>query len=101
MLAEQGEDFVLVFGCHHALEDIVLLFRLLLFAELDVAAHQQEHGYADEDEHAYEAGVVHQDGDDGTNGEGYECGDEPSADDGEHAGDAVNGTFASPGTVGK
>ncbi len=101
MLAQQLPAFFGILAHHELFKDFIVgLFGLLLFGVQVFAAEKQEEGQDNQDNHGDESAVEHHQSHDGSDGERRTGGDEPAADDRKYAGDAVNGRFASPCTVG-
>lgn len=94
--ADIGADAVLVGVVGHDVEAALFL----LFAE-EIGAYQTDHGHQHEDDGHHAAALEQGPGDQGTGAEGAHGGQEPAADDGQHAGDAVDGALTVPGAVGE
>lgn len=94
--ADIGADAVLVGVVGNDVEAALFL----LLAE-EVGAHQADHGHQHEEDGHHAAALEQGPGDQGTGAEGAHGGQEPAADDGQHAGDAVDGALTVPGAVGK
>lgn len=94
--ADIGADAVLVGVVGHDVEAALFL----LLAE-EVGAHQADHGHQHEDDGHHAAALEQGPGDQGAGAEGAHGGQEPAADDGQHAGDAVDGALTVPGAVGE
>ena len=91
-----GADAVLVGVVGHDVEAALFL----LLAE-EVGAHQADHGHQHEDDGHHAAALEQGPGDQGAGAEGAHGGQEPAADDSQHAGDAVDGALTVPGAVGE
>lgn len=94
--ADIGADAVLVGVVGHDVEAALFL----LLAE-EVGAHQADHGHQHEEDGHHAAALEQGPGDQGAGAEGAHGGQEPAADDGQHAGDAVDGALTVPGAVGE
>ena len=99
VLAEEFPGFGLVVAAHELAEEGVDGFLFGFFLELPVVV-DDDGGYgAHDEEHGDESTEMVDRGDDEAEDEGCTCRDEPSTDDGDDAGDAIDCRFASPGTV--
>ena len=98
---EQFKAFAGIFGSYHLVINDVAFVYLGLFLEVQVAMNQNEQHDHHDCSHGNRTTEVHQRGDDKAEREGSAGCDEPSAYHREYTRDAIDGTLASPGTVGQ
>ena len=101
MLAQKRKDLALVGAEHHLVEGHVSVLFLRLFLVADVAADEQEDRERHHDAGGDEASDVHQHSHEEAENEGRSGCDEPASDDGDHAGDSVDGALTAPRAVGQ
>ena len=81
VLAHQLQSFFAVGGLHQLFQGLVALLFRFAFLVHHLAAYQDEHGDADEDDDGNVSSVVKYEGDEEAEGEGGSGGDEPASDD--------------------
>ena len=101
VLAQKRKDLALVGAEHHLVEGHVSVLFLRLFPVADVAADEQEDGERHHHAGSHESADVHQHRHEEAENKGRSGGDEPASDDGDHAGDSVDGALTAPRAVGQ